>query len=54
MTTKFHEEWRTIDPYDSGLVAHHYDNLDDARADVKRNPHRVAQQRFVSDWKADN
>ena len=53
MTPKFHEEWRTIDPANSGLVAHHHDNPDDAHADVKRNPWRIVQKRLVSDWEAD-
>ena len=53
VTPKFHEEWRTIDPANSALVAHHYDNYDDAAADTKRNPWRIAQKRLVSSWEAD-
>lgn len=53
MTPTFRKEWRTIDPYDSGSVARHYGHRVEARADAERFPHRVVQQRFVSDWKAD-
>ena len=53
MTPKFHEEWRTIDPYSHERVARHYDNRDDAHADAKRHPFRAVQQRLVSDWEAD-
>ena len=54
MTSKFRREWRTIDPYDSGSVARQYASRADALTDTERFPHRVVQQRFVSDWKADN
>ena len=53
MTSKFRREWRTIDPYDSWGVARHYGNRAEARDDTERFPHRVVQQRFVSDWKDD-
>lgn len=53
MTPKFREEWRTIDPYDSGSVARQYGNRAEARDDTERFPHRVVQQRFVSDWEDD-
>lgn len=53
MTTKFRQEWRTIDPYDSWGVARQYGNRSEARDDTERFPHRVVQQRLVSDWKDD-
>lgn len=53
MTPKFHEEWRTIDPYDSASVARKYGNRDEALDDTERFPHRVVQHRLVSDWRAD-
>ena len=53
MTVQFREEWRTIGPYSHELVARHYDNHADARADAERSPWRIVQQRFVSTWEAD-
>lgn len=53
MTAKFHEEWRTIAPYSSPKVAHHYDSHADARADAERSPWRIVQKRLVSDWEDD-
>ena len=53
MTPKFHEEWRTIDPSNHLVAAHHYDNHADARADAKRSPWRIVQKRRVSEWEAD-
>lgn len=53
MTPTFREEWRTIDPYDSGSVARHYGNRLEARDDTDRFPHRIVQQRLVSDWEDD-
>jgi hypothetical protein len=54
MTSKFRREWRTINPRNRLASARHYDNPADARADAGRNPWRVVQQRFVSDWKDDD
>lgn len=53
MTPKFREEWRTIDPYDSGSVARQYGNRAEARDDTERFPYRVVQKRLVSGWEAD-
>lgn len=54
MTSKFRREWRTIDPENPRSIARRYASRADARPDIKQFPHRVLQQRFVSDWKDDN
>ena len=53
MTDQFRKEWRTIDPLWPRSSARHYDSPTDARADAKRFPDRVVQQRLVSDWEDD-
>lgn len=54
MTSKFRREWRTIDPENPRSPARRYVTRTEARADTDRFPFRVVQQRFVSDWRADD